>query len=80
MNRLILRSRAPLFLERGGQSACLHLVHDRGRLQDYHKMEKIGTIMVKGPATGCYPNEKRDDAAFDACPVTKMNGFLCQVD
>jgi len=42
-------------------------------------MEKIGTIMVKGPATGCYPNEKRDDAAFDACPVTKMNGFLCQV-
>ena len=80
MNRLILGSRAPLFLERGDQSACLHLFHDRSRLQDYHKMKKIGTIMVKGPATRCHPNEKSDDAAFDACPVAKMNGFLCQVD
>jgi hypothetical protein len=43
-------------------------------------MKKIGTITVKGPATGCHPNEKRDDAAFDACPVTKMNGFRFQVD
>jgi len=67
-------------LERGDQSACLVLFHDRGRVKDYHKTKKIGMVTVKGPATGCHLNEKKEDAAFDACPVTKMNGFFCQVD
>ena len=43
-------------------------------------MEKMGTIMGKGSATGRHLSEKRDNAAFDACPITKMDGFLCQVD
>jgi hypothetical protein len=43
-------------------------------------MEKMGTIMGKESATGRHLSEKRDNAAFDACPITKMDGFLCQVD
>jgi len=44
------------------------------------KKEIMGTIIAQGSATGYHLGEKRDNTAFDACPITKTEDFPCEVD